>query len=1355
MSEHIFHFLWTNSWQSLLMTGFALIIAAILGNRLQPRFRYLIWCLILFRLALPVLPSTPWGIWPDQLTQNMQVDTTNSDTTRSDDIESDTTQNNQTVFEDAGIYPELGSQSQVTDFVEFTPTTWTHADPFEPTETSFTQIENITEPIDVASEPVVLELAEPISGVKQFEQYFYANWKFILLSIWLPGLLFLGLRYLLDELRLYRQSRYWKPITDPKILGLFRQAYKEIGVRLPVSLLAVSNGIGAASTGFLRPKILLSEKAVRNMDDAAIKMVLMHELIHIKRFDPIVLRIATILSLIYWPNPVSWFLVSRLQRDRELACDAAVLHKLDSKFDTNNLTRMTPKEYGQTVLAFAALFTTEQRLPGLVGAFQKDMQKNSISRRIDMIMKYKKPRFLPTFCGFMLVLILAVVGLTQASPKTEQPSQPVKPTTARQQMPDAIDTSDTAVQVKNETDKPIAATDVEQTENTQNSINNNGGQPIKVSGIVLDPDGNPLGGIFVQATTFYEGGGFGSSTGPLYNDGKFEVTLLPKKLFMLGVFDTKGRFAASPRVISSENLSEGEEIIINMEEGTPVELRYIDEKTNKPIPGIKIVVAQKHDVPNPVYPAQKDYLSFDLTTDENGQVKANLMPGEYAYSNFYKYITPDGLYTKEFIVEKGKPLSFETSIPIPFIGKVIFSDGTPAADCFVFSANTVTGDSSQGQSLLAVRTDENGVFRSVEPLKDRCLEFKSGNESSVIWIKDELANLEEYTFQLVKKVPVSGRLIDSQTKEPLGNQNLLFIGMNPANLTQETYMPDSIKTLEDGTFNIKLNPTLEYVLLYEPSNGSARKRISRVELTPDTPLNLGDLVVDPKEDGIPVKAKQIETPPQRNPNGNTENNKLEKVSGIVLDPDGNPLGDVLVLFAGRTKEGGGFSHSYPTNVNGRFPFLMPLEMPIMLGIYDKQGRFAASPRVISRENLSDNEEIIINMEVGTPLELRYFDEKTNKPIPGLMISIDQKYDIPNPIQDIPLAFNLTTDDNGKIKANLVPGKYAYRICNRFYNPDDAKKGLYDKEFTIEKDKLVSFEVGIPKPFTGKVVLSDGSPAGNCSAYTYLVNSFWSFRTNQNGLFSSVEPPKDCNLKFEQENESCVIWIKDELASLEEYTFQMVKKVPVSGRLIDSKTKKPLANQILLFTGKNPANPEQKMIIPYTIQTQKNGTFTVLLNPTMKYDMSAVISKTERDGGRTMYPRVELDEIELTPDTPLNLGDLVVDLDKAIQNPNDKYNVTLISNSGPNPITEDDVIVFQDGAWKNEKTGLALEKETVLLNQEDDIALQFKVDGSTGKVVSFLNHEHLASGKFIRVSDSGNTITISGNTKLVVPAKSSL
>ena len=57
MTESLFHLLWTTVWQSALLAAIVFTVIFLLGNRLPARFRYLLWCVVLLRLAVPVLPA--------------------------------------------------------------------------------------------------------------------------------------------------------------------------------------------------------------------------------------------------------------------------------------------------------------------------------------------------------------------------------------------------------------------------------------------------------------------------------------------------------------------------------------------------------------------------------------------------------------------------------------------------------------------------------------------------------------------------------------------------------------------------------------------------------------------------------------------------------------------------------------------------------------------------------------------------------------------------------------------------------------------------------------------------------------------------------------------------------------------------------------------------------------------------------------------------------------------------------------------------------------------------------------------------------------------------------------------------
>ena len=447
----IFHILITATWQSIVLAALVLLIVFLFRERLAPRFRYLLWCVVLLRLALPILPASPWGVLPGQDHGGVAAHT--------------------------GITRPIASQGDAANGGHGKG----EIDPQHMTALPSMSDSSILDPSltnSSLSNPVLYDalrensIAEaPVTDESHTATTLFATVKMSILTIWLLGVIALGVRYVSDEIRLYRQSRYWKPVQDAKLSAIFDSCRRQLGIRRRVALLTVSHGIGAASMGTLRPTVLLSEQAVLHSDADQLRMVLLHELVHLRRFDPLVLRLALILNVIHWLNPVAWLVMSRLQRDRELACDAAVLHILESnishrdtkitkKFKNQDLCvpcasvrnkktmishrgtkitkepenrdicvlcvsaqndlnplELTQKAYGEAVLAFATRFSPRERLPGLVGLFQK----NAIARRIDMILNYKKTNLLYALFGVVLVVAVAAIGLTRQMPKIDTP----------------------------------------------------------------------------------------------------------------------------------------------------------------------------------------------------------------------------------------------------------------------------------------------------------------------------------------------------------------------------------------------------------------------------------------------------------------------------------------------------------------------------------------------------------------------------------------------------------------------------------------------------------------------------------------------------------------------------------------------------------------------------------------------------------------------------------------------------------------------------------------------------------------------------------------------------------------------
>ena len=78
--------------------------------------------------------------------------------------------------------------------------------------------------------------------------------------------------------------------------------------------------------GLARPKVILPAAAAA-WSDARARVVLSHELAHIRRGDWIVQLSAELLRALYWFNPLLWVACRRLRLESEHACDDEVMSR--------------------------------------------------------------------------------------------------------------------------------------------------------------------------------------------------------------------------------------------------------------------------------------------------------------------------------------------------------------------------------------------------------------------------------------------------------------------------------------------------------------------------------------------------------------------------------------------------------------------------------------------------------------------------------------------------------------------------------------------------------------------------------------------------------------------------------------------------------------------------------------------------------------------------------------------------------------------------------------------------------------------------------------------------------------------
>ncbi|MBK8091478.1 MAG: hypothetical protein IPK32_05670 [Verrucomicrobiaceae bacterium] len=173
------------------------------------------------------------------------------------------------------------------------------------------------------------------------------DWKKLIAylpQLWLTICVLLLLRLAGAAFSLWRLQRRLQTIHCPQVSAIAR----ELGLkRTPQVLLGTAESVPMV-WGVLHPRLLLPA-GFQNWSTERLRGVLLHELEHLRRRDPLALWLAQWVKALHWFNPLAWLTLSQLRADQERACDDAVLRRgirasdyAQSLLDLSHHSRLAP-----------------------------------------------------------------------------------------------------------------------------------------------------------------------------------------------------------------------------------------------------------------------------------------------------------------------------------------------------------------------------------------------------------------------------------------------------------------------------------------------------------------------------------------------------------------------------------------------------------------------------------------------------------------------------------------------------------------------------------------------------------------------------------------------------------------------------------------------------------------------------------------------------------------------------------------------------------------------------------------------------------------------------------------------------
>ena len=218
------------------------------------------------------------------------------------------------------------------------------------------------------------------------------------LLVWAIGAIVSILPLFLGMVSLWRLGRRSRHITDGPWHALLASVSAELGLKRPVTLLASEQRSVPMVWGgwpWSRTALLLPESAC-DWSAQRLRVVLLHELAHVKRRDCLTHILTQFACAVYWFNPLTWLAAWRMRIERERACDDIVV-----------AGGSEPTDYAEQLLQIASSLRGNRI--GNMAAIAMARRSNLESRLLAILDEHRNRRTLTRLAVVAAVVLLAAI----------------------------------------------------------------------------------------------------------------------------------------------------------------------------------------------------------------------------------------------------------------------------------------------------------------------------------------------------------------------------------------------------------------------------------------------------------------------------------------------------------------------------------------------------------------------------------------------------------------------------------------------------------------------------------------------------------------------------------------------------------------------------------------------------------------------------------------------------------------------------------------------------------------------------------------------------------------------------------
>jgi HEAT repeat protein/beta-lactamase regulating signal transducer with metallopeptidase domain len=150
------------------------------------------------------------------------------------------------------------------------------------------------------------------------------SWSALLLTVWVMGASLILARLGAGVIAVQWIARRTERVVDAPWLAQARSLAADLGVSPRVVFLRSKGAAMPMAWGVFRPAVLMPAGA-DHWPAERLRIVLLHELAHVKRRDCLTHMLAQVSCAVHWFNPLAWMAARQVRTERERACDDLVL----------------------------------------------------------------------------------------------------------------------------------------------------------------------------------------------------------------------------------------------------------------------------------------------------------------------------------------------------------------------------------------------------------------------------------------------------------------------------------------------------------------------------------------------------------------------------------------------------------------------------------------------------------------------------------------------------------------------------------------------------------------------------------------------------------------------------------------------------------------------------------------------------------------------------------------------------------------------------------------------------------------------------------------------------------------------